>query len=80
MTKIIRNAKQLAEAKEELEDLKKAKKKILQAQSYTTDVNQITRASLKEVSEEISAYEEAIDAYEQHGSTKRRAKRVVPIG
>jgi P2-related tail formation protein len=80
MTKIIRNAAQLAEAKEELADLKKAKKKILLAQSYSTDVNQVTRASLKEVSEEIEAYETAIDAYETNGSTKRRAKRVVPIG
>jgi chromosome segregation ATPase len=80
MTKIIRNADQLAEAKAELEDLKKAKKKILQAQSYTTEVNQVTRANLKEVSEEISAYEQAIDAYERNGSTRRRAKRVVPVG
>jgi P2-related tail formation protein len=80
MTKIIRSAAQLAEAKEELADLKKAKKKILLAQSYSTDVNQVTRASLKEVSEEIEAYETAIDAYETNGTTRRRAKRVVPIG
>lgn len=80
MTKIIRNKKQLLEAKEELEELKRAKSKILQAQSYSIGANQLSRANLKEVSEQISLYEKAIDSYEARGTTKRSAKRVVPLG
>lgn len=81
MTVIIRNKAQLEEAKETLEDLKKARKKILAGgQSYTLGPNQMNRASLKEISEEISAYEQAIDAYETHGTTKRRMVRAVPFG
>lgn len=79
MTVIIKNSVQLQEAKEELAALKKARKKILEAQSYTIGSDQINRASLAEVSAEISAYEKAIDAYETYGSTKRRIKRVVPL-
>lgn len=81
MTVIIKNETQLKEAKETLEDLKKARKKILAGgQSYTIGANQMNRASLKEISEEISAYEQAIDAYETYGSSKRRTARAVPLG
>ena len=79
MTKRIRNTQQLQEAKEELEELKKAKSKILQAQSYSIGGNQINRASLKQISDEISELERAIDQYETYGSTKRRIKRVIPL-
>ncbi|MGN0338648.1 MAG: hypothetical protein ACI4EE_14235 [Lachnospiraceae bacterium] len=81
MTVIITNKKQYAEAKETLEDLKMARKKILKGgQSYTIGANQMNRASLKEISEEIQAYEQAIDAYESHGTSKRRVVRAVPLG
>lgn len=82
MVVIIKNNKQLLEAKETLEDLKKARKKILVGgQSYTIGgVNQMNRASLKEISEEIAAYESAIDAYETHGTSKHRVVRAVPLG
>lgn len=81
MTVIIKNETQLKEAKETLEDLKKARKKILAGgQSYTIGANQMNRASLKEIYEEISAYEQAIDAYETYGSSKRRTARAVPLG
>lgn len=79
MTVIIRNSAQLQEAKEDLAALKKARRKILEAQSYTIGSDQLNRASLAEVTAEISAYEKAIDAYETYGSTKRRTKRFVPI-
>ena len=79
MTKRIRNTQQLQEAKEELAELKKAKSKILQAQSYSMGGNQINRASLKQISDEISKLENAIDNYETYGSTKRRIKRVIPL-
>ena len=81
MTVVIKNKKQLEEARAQLELLKKARNKILGGgQSFTIGANQMTRASLKEISEEISAYEQAIDTYETYGTTKRRAKRVVPLG
>jgi len=81
MRVIINNKKQLEEAKVQLGLLKKAREKILGGgQSYTIGPGQVTRANLKEISEEISAYEQAIDAYETYGTTKRRAKRVVPLG
>ena len=81
MTVVIKNKNQLKEARETLEDLKRARKKILAGgQSYTMGPNQMNRASLKEISEEISAYEQAIDAYETHGTSKRRAVRAVPLG
>ena len=77
----IRNKEQLQDAKDTLNDLKKARKKILAGgQSYAIGPNQMTRASLKEISEEISAYEQAIDAYETRGTSKRRTARAVPIG
>lgn len=81
MTVIIKNKVQLKEAREELALLKKARAKILAgAQSYTMGSNQLNRASLAEISKEISAYETAIDAYETYGTTKRKAKRAVPLG
>ncbi len=79
---IIKNEKQLQEAYETLNDLKKARKKILVGgQSYTTAENMtINRANLAEIAREIEAYESAIDAYETHGSSKRRVVRAVPLG
>lgn len=81
MTVVIKNKKQLEDARAQLELLKKARNKILSGgQSFTIGPNQMTRASLKEISEEISAYEQAIYTYETYGTTKHRAKRVVPLG
>lgn len=81
MTVVIKNKTQLAEAKEMLDALKKAKLKILGAgQAYSIGGQTMTRASLKEISEEISAYEQAIDAYETYGTSKRRTVRAVPLG
>lgn len=81
MTVIIKNKQQLLDAKDTLEDLKKARKKILTGgQSYTIGTNQMTRASLAEIAEEISAYEQAIEAYEAYGTSKRRTVRAVPLG
>ena len=81
MAVIIKNKQQLLEAKETLQDLKKARKKILVGgQSYTIGSNQMNRASLSEISKEIEAYEAAIDAYETYGTSKRRTARAVPLG
>lgn len=81
MTVIIKNKKQYDDAVSMLEDLKLAKKKILKGgQSYEIGDNKMSRASLKEISEEIQAYEQAIDAYETYGTSKRRVIRAVPLG
>ena len=80
MQVIIRNKKQYEQRLKELEDLREAKKKALAAQSYTIGSRQMNHASLRQISEEIQAYEQAIDAYETNGSTKRRTRRVVPLG
>lgn len=81
MTVIIKNKQQLLDAEETLQDLKKARKKILVGgQSYAIGENQMSRASLSEISKEIEAYEAAIDAYKTHGTSKNRAARVVPLG
>ena len=81
MAVIIKNDEQLQEAKETLQDLKKARKKILVGgQSYTIGANQMSRANLAEIAREIEAYETAIDAYEARGTSKRRTVRAVPLG
>jgi hypothetical protein len=81
MTVIIRNREQLADAREQLAMLKKAREKILGGgQSYQIGPNRMERANLAEISEEISVYEAAIDAYETNGGTgRRRARRAVPV-
>ncbi len=81
MSVIIKNQKQLVEAKETLKELKEARRKILVGgQSYTMGPNQMNRANFKEISEQISEYENAIDAYETYGTSKRRSARAVPLG
>lgn len=77
---IIRKKEDYEQALEDLADLKRAKKKILVGgQSYSIGTNQLTRASLKEINTEIKELETAINAYEQTGSTRRIAKRVIPV-
>jgi len=78
---IIKNEKQLARAKEDLELLRKAWKKILAGgQEYSTGPIRMQKARLEEIRREIAEYENAIDAYETNGTTKRRARRAIPLG
>lgn len=79
MKVLIRNAAELAEAKEELALLKKAWKKTLTAQSLSMGDDQLSRPSLARLESEISDYTEAIAAYEECGTTRRRAKRMIPV-
>lgn len=80
MNVIIRNKEDLKQAREDYEALHEAWRKALLAQSYTQGPDQLTRASLKELQQQMSEYKMAIAAYEEKGSTKRSTKRVVPIG
>ena len=76
----IRTKQQYERALEDLEDLRKARKKILLGgQSYTIGSNQLNRATLKEVNAEISETEAAIADWEQKVTTRRMAKRVIPL-
>ncbi len=77
MRVIIKNEKQLRQAKEDYEALHKAWRKTLLAQSYSESSNQLTRASLKELRAEMADYEAAIAAYESRGN--RRSVRAVPL-
>ena len=79
MNVIINNKEDLKRAKEDYEALHEAWKKALLAQSYSQGSDQVTRASLKELQEQMSVYQAAIAAYESNGSTKRRTGRFVPI-
>lgn len=77
---VIKSDAQLKQAKEDLELLRKAWRKILAGgQEYEIGTASMKRASLAEISQEISAYESAIDSYEKHKSTGVVAKRVIPI-
>lgn len=80
MAVIIRNARQLQRAKEDLELLRTAWRKILAGgQEYGIEnINRVRRADLKEISREISVYESAIESYERHGPSGGTVKRVVP--
>lgn len=81
MVVVIKDNEQLKEAKETLQNLKKARNKILVGgQSYTIGASQMNRANLAEIAREIEAYETAIDAYEARGTSKRRTVRAVPLG
>lgn len=79
MTVIIRNSSDLARAKGKLDILNKAWEKAVNAKSYSIGTSALERQDLKDIEAEIQDYESAIDNYEKYGSSKRRAKRVVPI-
>lgn len=79
MTVIIRNSSDLARAKGRLDTLNKVWEKAVIAKSYSNGPNALERQDLKDIEAEIQDYESAIDNYEKYGSSKRRAKRVVPI-
>ncbi len=78
---VIRNARQLQQAKEDLELLRKAWRKILAGgQEYEIEnMNRVKRADLKEITRQISEHEAAIETYERYGSAGGSVKRVIPI-
>lgn len=80
MNVIIRNKEDLKRAKQDYDALHDAWMKALLAQSYTQGPDQVTRASIDKLQEQMSAYQTAIAAYESNGSTKRRSGRFVPLG
>lgn len=77
---IIRNAKELQQAKEDYEALHEAWRKALLAQSYSQGSDQVSRASLNELHKQMQEYKTAIGIYESNGSSRRRTGRFVPLG
>lgn len=80
MNVIIRNKEELKRAKEDYDALHDAWRKALLAQSYIQGSDQVTRANIDKLQEQMSDYQTAIAAYESKGSTKRRSGRFVPLG
>lgn len=64
--------------KARLEKYYEAEERILNGQSYTLDFRTLTRPDLKAVQAMIQKLEGEIAAIENHGSTKRRVRRIVP--
>lgn len=73
-------ANRLLDLKKRLAEYREAESKILQGQSYSIGSRQLTRTSLAMVQKEIKNIETQIRQIEETGSTKRRIKRIVPIG
>ena len=72
-------ANRLLDLKKRLAEYREAESKILQGQSYSIG-SRLTRTSLAMVQKEIKNIETQIRQIEETGSTKRRIKRIVPIG
>lgn len=82
MKVIIRSKSEYEAAVKNRELLQKAWEKIIGgAQSYSIGGQQLTRASLARIEEELDAYNDAIANYEDYGSGKRHpARRIIPLG
>lgn len=63
----------LSEAIAELDKLKASRDKILNAQHYMADGNQVTRANLAEVNSEIKRYERIVSRKKRGGIRVRGA-------
>jgi len=70
----------LAKYREQLEAVDEAILKVLSGQSYSLGSRTVTRADLKQLRLFRKELEADIEALETNGTTRRRFKRVVPIG
>lgn len=73
-------AEEIAERKLMLDEVNEAIRKVLSGQSYTLGSRSVTRANLAELRSFRRELEAEIEALEESGTTKRRFKRIVPIG
>lgn len=69
-----------AELQELLDNVNDAIVKVLAGQSYSLGSRTVTRANLAELRSFRKELEAEIEALEENGTTKRRFRRVVPIG
>ena len=70
----------LEKYREQLAAVDEAILKVLSGQSYSLGSRTVTRADLKQLRLFRKELEADIEALETNGSTRRRFKRVVPIG
>ena len=70
----------LAKYREQLEAVDEAILKVLSGQSYSLGSRTVTRADLKQLRLFRKELESDIAALETNGTTRRRFKRVVPMG
>ena len=70
----------LAKYREQLEAVDEAILKVLSGQSYSLGSRTVTRADLKQLRLFRKELEADIEALETNGTTRRRFKRVVPMG
>lgn len=68
------------ELKTMLGEVNTAIRKVLTGQSYSLGSRTVTRANLAELRSFRKELEAEIEALEESGTTKRRFKRIVPIG
>lgn len=71
---------ELIKVKDRLEMYYLAEEKILQGQSYSIAGRTLTRANLSDVQSKIKELETKKRMLEERGTTKRRTKRIVPLG
>ena len=70
----------IAKYREQLEAVDEAILKVLSGQSYSLGSRTVTRADLKQLRLFRKELEADIEALEENGTTRRRFKRIVPIG
>jgi len=70
----------LAKLKEMRDAVDEAILKVLSGQSYSLGSRMVTRADLKQLRLYRKELDSEIEALEENGTTRRRFKRIVPIG
>ncbi|MBQ9000253.1 MAG: hypothetical protein IJ087_00170 [Eggerthellaceae bacterium] len=70
----------IAKYREMLDAVDEAILKVLSGQSYSLGSRTVTRADLKQLRLYRKELEADIEALEENGTTRRRFKRIVPIG
>lgn len=73
-------AEDIDELKDMLDDVNTAIRKVLAGQSYSLGSRSVTRANLAELRALRKELQAEIEALEESGTTKRRFRRIVPMG
>ena len=73
-------AERIEKKKARLAEVEIAISKVLAGQSYSLGTRSVTRADLSKLLAYEEQLEAEIEALEESGTTRRRFKRVVPIG
>lgn len=74
------STERIEELKTMLDDVNTAIRKVLTGQSYSLGSRTVTRADLADLRDFRKELEAEIALLEENGTTRRRFKRIVPIG